>query len=316
VKIVRFEGSAGPALGAVAGEGNDPLVIELTSGLRERTGRWITDVGALLAAGKDAAAAAAEVAAAAARGTPLSGLNLLAPVGPAALIVSLGRNFLSHSAEMAAGRREPPARDAQGYTLRGFVKSARSLTGAGRDILLPPAHPDKVDYEGELGVVIGATCHAVTPDQAREHIAGYVLLNDVSARDWIPEVRAAVTPDQVRLAWDRNILGKQFPSFCPMGPWFASKDEFPDPGAIGFTTSVNGEERQRATVAELRHGLGQMVAYYAAFYELHPGDVITTGTPAGVGQGMKPPRFLRDGDVVTVSGEGLGELRNRVRRGG
>lgn len=236
-------------------------------------------------------------------------------MGPAALIISLGRNFLSHSAEMAAGRREPPAVDPAGSTLRGFIKSSRSLTGAGRDILLPPSHPGMVDYEGELGVVIGQTCHAVTPAEAERCIAGFVLLNDVSARDWIPEVRAAVTPDQARMAWDRNILGKQFPTFCPMGPWFASKDEFADLDSIGFTTSVNGEERQRATVAELRHGLGEMVAHYAAFYELRPGDVVTTGTPAGVGQGMKPPRFLRDADVVTVSGEGLGELRNRVRTG-
>jgi 2-keto-4-pentenoate hydratase/2-oxohepta-3-ene-1,7-dioic acid hydratase in catechol pathway len=312
VQLIRYEIDGGPRLGASHPDGE---VLELTGLIETRFGWRVTDVGEFLAHGRELEEWTADLLAS--PGSEASShrfdeLALLAPVGPSALIIGLGRNFAEHAREMRAGR---PV-DVNSSELHGFVKSARALTGSGREIVLPAAHPDFVDYEGEIGIVIGKRCHGVSAVEAEACIAGYVLLNDVSARDWIPQVRSAEGSDAIRLAWDSNTLGKQFPTFCPMGPYFVSKDAAAPVAEIELRTFVNGELRQQTSLDDLQYGPGEMIAHYAAFYEFQPGDIVTTGTPSGVGIGMKPPRFLAAGDRVTITATSLGTLENLVAPAG
>ncbi len=134
----------------------------------------------------------------------------------------------------------------------------------------------------------------------RDFIAGYTLLNDISAHDWVPAVRSAATGRDAIDAWERNIMCKQFPTFCPIGPEFVSSDEVACPEEIHLRTLVNGEVRQEATLTDLEFDVDQLVVHYSQTYLLRPGDIVTTGTPGGVAIGMTSPQFLRSGDQVVV----------------
>ena len=162
-----------------------------------------------------------------------------------------------------------------------------------------PRVSDKLDYEGELGIVIGKFCRHVPRDRAREVIAGYTVLNDVTVRDW-----------QIRVP--TMTMGKSFDTHCPMGPWIVTQDELPDPHGLELKTWVNGELRQHSNTKHLIFDCDALIEHLSTAFTLEPGDVIATGTPAGVGIGSKPPKFLVEGDVVRIAIDGIGEIEGAV----
>lgn len=220
---------------------------------------------------------------------------LKAPLKPG-LIVCSGNTFAAHAREMRGAAAEHPG---------GFIKSGHTVIAPGEPIRLPASHPDCVDFEGELACVIGRACHNVAVDDAMACIAGYTLINDVSARDWV---------DEARRSGDMffNTLGKQFPTFCPLGPCIATASQIAKPADIRLTTSVNGELMQSASLGELKFSIAQIIAFWSQWYELRPGDIVSLGSPPGVGAARTPPRYLRSGDTVTVSASGIGDLINPV----
>jgi acylpyruvate hydrolase len=228
---------------------------------------------------------------------------LLAPIPDPGLVLACGRNYRGRSAEM---KTPPPGNPG------AFAKSAASIVGPGASIVLPASYPGMVDWEGEFSVVFGRRCHNVSAEQALDYVAGYTLVNDVSARDWVAGVFASSGLMGPIEAWDRNRLGKMFPTFCPMGPSIATKDEIPDPGTVRLVTRLNGEVMQDANTSDLVFGVPELIAYFSRFYLFRPGDILTTGSPEGVGYARDPKRFLRAGDTIEVEVEGIGVLSNPV----
>jgi acylpyruvate hydrolase len=213
-----------------------------------------------------------------------------APLVPAPeKILCIGQNYADHIAEMG---NEPPAYPTV------FAKFAPALVGAYDDVVLPAAS-DAVDYEAELAVVIGRPVRHATPEQARAAIAGYTVLNDVSARDW-----------QFRTS--QYLQGKTFERSTPLGPCLVTPDELPA-GGWEISTVIDGETRQHSTTAELVFSAVDIVAYLSTVVTLNPGDVIATGTPGGVGHGRKPPRYLTDGAEMVTAIAGIGTCRNTCR---
>lgn len=222
-------------------------------------------------------------------GLPLREVRLLAPVRPSK-IVCVGLNYTDHAAEIGAKIPKEPLL---------FAKFPSAVAGPGDDILRPP-FVEKLDYEAELGVVIGRRTRDVEPGRAAERILGYVAVNDLSARDL-----------QMREGqWTR---AKSLDTFCPVGPWVVTRDEIPDPHRLRIGARVNGEVRQDSSTARMVFKLPDLIAHISRAITLEPGDLIATGTPAGVGMARKPPLFLREGDLVEVEIESVGVLRNRVR---
>lgn len=330
MKIVRYSNGDSIRLGTVVEQpGAEPgwAIADLTPMLYRQQQAVIADIGALLSqpqqVQQDVASWSRGVQAAVAAGADIGDVELLspehvtvlAPCGASTTVICVGGNYASHSAEMAGGKPEPDAAVRERLRkqgIRGFLKSSRCIVAPGQAISLPGRHPEMVDYEGEIGVVIGRRCHAVDNAEAEAAIAGYVLVNDVSARDWIVDIRNASTPQEGMYAWRRNLLGKQFPTFCPMGPTFVPKEDIASFDEIVLRTTVNGAVRQEASMTDLVYSPAEIVEYFSRFHELYPGDVIATGTPAGTGSGMKPPAYLRPGDVVRVSATGLGVLESPV----
>ena len=229
---------------------------------------------------------------------------LLSPLPAPRLVLAAGLAYKSHLAEMA-GTPTPKQPTA-------FMKSPHSVTGPRAAVTLPRDASEHVDYEGELAVVFGRECHRVTPDEAMACVAGYMAANDISARDWIPAVVAATQPWEARQTWELNIMGKQFDGFTPLGPVLLTADEVPDPGQLEITTRLNGKVMQHAPVCDLIFRLEDTISYLSRWYAFRPGDVLLTGTPAGVGVGRRPPVFMHAGDVVEVEITGIGTLRNTM----
>lgn len=218
-------------------------------------------------------------------GTPLDEVRLGIPFEPPR-ILGVGGNYADHLGEMAATRSPDPS---------AFLKLPDAAQGP--DAPLRLGSEDRfVDYEGEIAMVVGAPARDLDADEAREHIAGLMLANDITARD-VPT--AHIT------------LAKGQPGFCPLGPWLVTVDEL-DLDDVSFTVEVNGELRQAATSATMVHGFAAILAPYSRAIPLEPGDVILTGTPAGTGIGRRPPSFLRPGDDVHVRSPQLGSLRTPV----
>jgi 2-keto-4-pentenoate hydratase/2-oxohepta-3-ene-1,7-dioic acid hydratase in catechol pathway len=192
-----------------------------------------------------------------------------------------------------------------------FIKASASVVGPGADVPLPPQCPDMLDFEGELCAVIGRVCHNVSAAEALDYIVGYTITNDVSARDWVPLIGEAKTAPEARTAWDLNHLGKQFPGFSPLGPALVTKDEIGDPGNLELTTRLNGKVMQQANTRDLIFTVAQTLAHFSRWHTFVPGDILSTGTPAGVGYGRNPRVFLRAGDVVEVEISRIGVLANR-----
>lgn len=217
----------------------------------------------------------------------LADVKLLAPVQPPD-IFAVGLNYRAHADE--SGASYPPAPVI-------FLKATSSVIGPGEPIVLPAMAPNEVDYEAELAIVIGRTCHRVSEDQALEYVLGYTCGNDVTARDC-----------QMRLdrQWAR---AKSFDTFCPLGPWIETDL---DPDAANITLRLNGQVMQRSNTSDMIFSCRYLVSYCSQIATLRPGTVIMTGTPSGVGFARKPPRFLRPGDCVEVEIEGIGVLSNHV----
>lgn len=240
-----------------------------------------------------AAASATEVVAGAApvpagHRVPLSSVVLEAPVIPGTAL-GIGLNYREHAAETG---KEPPDEPVLFAKMRGTVNRPSG----------PVVHPEwtrRLDYEGELGVVIGRTAHRVSVDDALDHVFGYVVVDDVSARD-----KQKGEPQWIR--------AKSGWGFMPMGPWITSAGEAGDPQDMRIRTWVNGELRQDARTADMIFTVAELVAFASQVFPLEPGDVITTGTPQGVGVGMDPMRFLAPGDVVRIEIDRLGWIEHQV----
>ena len=232
--------------------------------------------------------------------------SLLAPLPRPGLVLSCGANYEDHVAEMGVPVPVKPV---------AFLKSPHSVIGPDSAIRLPPGNASMVDWEAEFCGVIGRPCHRVTEDAALDYVAGYTMIVDVSARDWVKnftELPEQAPPGQAASAWEQNLLGKQFPTFCPMGPAVTTKDEIPDPNSLKFSLKVNGVTKQSACTDNLVFSLAALIAYYSQWYIFRPGDIVSTGSPSGVGFGSNPPEFLRPGDVVTTEADGIGTMTNPV----
>lgn len=201
--------------------------------------------------------------------------------------ICIGLNYSDHAAE--TGATVPPEPII-------FMKASSAIVGPNDDVVIPRGS-EKTDWEVELGVVIGKTAKYVSEDDALDYVAGYCLTNDVSERAFQAERSGQ---------WTK---GKSCDTFGPLGPWLVTKDEIPDPQNLGMWLTVNGEKMQDGSSKTMVYGVKFLVSYLSQFMSLHPGDVISTGTPPGVGLGMKPPRFLKAGDVVELGIEGLGSQK-------
>ena len=217
--------------------------------------------------------------------------TLASPLVAPSSIVAIGLNYLDHCREFGT---EPPAKPIV------FAKLRPSICGHGDTISWSPEVTDAVDWEAELGVVIGRPARDVEVDAADEVIFGYTAVNDVTARD-------------VQGAEQQWVRAKSLDGFCPIGPVVVTRDEIPDPQALGVRSRVNGETMQDSSTAEMIFSVTELVSYLSRSFTLAPGDLIATGTPVGVGKFRTPPVFLRDGDTVEVEVERIGVLRNQCR---
>ncbi len=235
--------------------------------------------------------------------TPYEDTKLLAPIPDPTFVLSIGMNYRDHLAEMNTAVPEFPS---------SFTKHPGSVIGPGAPIILPKSHSDMVDFEGEITFVFGRECYNVTKEEAWDYVAGLTIANDVSARDWVAPIFSQETSMGAILAWGDNLLGKQYPSFCPLGPVLTTLDEIADPGNLRVETRLNGEVMQSSNSNQLVFDIPWIIAYFSKWYRFAPGDIVTTGSPAGVGYGRDPQVFMHDGDVVEVELEGVGILSNPV----
>lgn len=221
------------------------------------------------------------------------------PVAKPTTVVAIGFNYSSHGDEVLGA--PAPAGDPI-----VFLKTATSVSGPEDDIVLPP-ETTQLDYEVELAVVIGKGGRRIDRADAMDHVAGYMIANDVSARD-VAFGQGVEHPLLFQI-----IRAKGFPTFCPTGPWVLTADEVPHANNLRLRLSVNGEARQDGSTADMTVGIADLIASVSATIELRPGDLLLTGTPPGCGFQLSPPAFLQDGDVIHAAIEGLGEMRTTVR---
>jgi acylpyruvate hydrolase len=298
LKLVTIAAADGGHAGVLLGEQVLDLSLLPAAGSLPRSIKGILEMGALGQVRRLADKAPKEAL------LPAASTRFLAPVPDPSIVLSTGTAYRAHLAEMKVGAPQAPG---------GFLKNAAAIIGTGAPIVLPRQAPDMVDYEGEFSCVIGRTCHNVTPAEAMDFVAGYTIINDVSARDWVPGFLGAKgSPMEVSRAAGLNILGKQFPTFCPIGPALVTVDEVPDPHDLHLTTRLNGKVMQSAHTGDLIFRLAETIAYFSRWYRFSPGDVITTGSPDGVGYARKPQVFMKHGDVVEVEVSRVGILRNPV----
>lgn len=272
MRVARFEHAGAIAAGVVEGD----EIVDLGA----------SEPIALIAAGVDAVAAAVRKARVR---RPLSAVRLLAPVPHPSKFLAIGINYADHIRETG--------RDAPTFPIF-FNKQVSCITGPYDPIVIPRVSSD-VDYEGELGVVIGRECRNVPADRALEHVAGFVVINDVTVRDW----------QYKSPTWT---LGKSFDTHGPTGPWVVTPDEVGDPQDLRLRTLLNGEVMQEESTAEMVFDCASQIETLSTACTLVPGDLISTGTPSGVGFVRQPPVFLRAGDVVRIEIEGIGAIENPV----
>lgn len=218
--------------------------------------------------------------------------KILSPVVPT-MIWCIGQNYRRHADEVGMGVAEHPV---------VFAKGPNTVQAPGEPILIPvSSKTTQVDYEGELVAVIGKKCKDVSREQALDYVAGYTCGNDVSARDW-----------QLKMGGSQWCRGKSFDTFAPLGPCLVTPDSIRDPGKLHIQTLVNGRTMQNANTREMIHDVPALVAFLSQSTTLLPGTLIFTGTPSGVGMAQDPPLWLKDGDEVSITIEGIGTLTNRV----
>ena len=218
------------------------------------------------------------------------GVRIGSPVSRIGHFIAIGLNYADHAAETGAAIPSEPI---------VFSKAPNSLCGPDDDVLMPRGS-QKLDWEVELAIVIGKRADYVEEKEALDHVLGYALCNDVSEREYQAERGGQ---------W---MKGKSAPTFGPLGPWIATRDEIADPQNLDMFLDVNGERCQTGNTKTMIFGVAHIVSYLSQFMVLEPGDVITTGTPPGVGLGMKPPRFLKAGDTMRLGIAGLGEQKQTV----
>lgn len=287
MRLVTFLEGGEPRLGALRGEGARQEVVDLNRADTALPAEMVP----LLQGGPEALARVRRVLDAAPAGAwrPLAAVTLRAPLPRPGKIICIGLNYRDHAAESAVAVPDYPT---------VFAKYASCVIGSGEAIVLPKLS-DQVDYEGELGVVIGRTARHVPESSALEYVAGYLPFNDVSARDF-----------QHRTSqWT---IGKTFDTFGPMGPALVTADEVPDPQNLDLRVRIGDEVLQSSNTGKMIFSIAHLIAYLSAVLTLEPGDVIATGTPEGVGAARTPARFLRPGEVVRVEIEALGTLENPI----
>ena len=281
MKLATFSHGGTTRIGVVV----DDQIVDLAAAAPELP----REMTAFLAAGASALEAARTATSRAGSRLPLSSVHLDAPVLRPPKFLAIGLNYADHIKEAGMQKPEVPL---------FFNKQSTCVVGPSDPIHLPRVSP-MLDYEGELAFVIGRRCRHVPRDRAAQVIAGYLVCNDVSVRDW-----------QFRVpTWT---LGKSFDTHGPLGPWITTGDEIGDPHALEIRTWVNGEQRQHSNTRNLVFDCFAQVEHLSTAFTLEPGDVISTGTPSGVGGLANPPRFLVAGDVVRVEIERLGTIENRV----
>jgi 2-keto-4-pentenoate hydratase/2-oxohepta-3-ene-1,7-dioic acid hydratase in catechol pathway len=307
MRFLMFQHSSGRRLGVLA-EGRPDVVVDLAE-LAEASGSTPppADLLALIDSGEAAMAAIRHLvaklkpSAGAPITHPLSGLKLLAPLDPPrGNVIAIGRNYAKHAAE-TAGRGEKPKPPTV------FTKAITTIAGPHEDIPIDPAVSDELDWEVELGVVIGKAGANITRENALDHVFGYTVINDVSARD--------IQNDTGRWqgqGWGGQYFkGKSLDSSCPSGPWVVTKDEIADPQSLSLRLTVNGKVKQDSNTANMIHPVDEIVSWISYGMTLLPGMLVATGTPEGVGFARTPPEFIHIGDTVEAEVESIGALRNK-----
>ena len=293
MKLLTFERDGVPGAGLL--DGNEIVVCETGAAARLAVRRIAEGDAELLDAWKTKAANGAER-------LSQSDVTILAPLPETRRdIFCVGKNYREHASEFHNSGFDSGGKQAIPVAPVIFTKSLSAIIGPGATIEAGLDRTRTVDYEGELGVVIGKRAFGVSKADAMDYVFGYVVINDVTSRE-------------LQRHHSQWVIGKGIDTFAPMGPVLVTADEVPDVTKLTVTTTVNGETRQKASVADLIFDIPTLIETMTATMTLLPGDIIATGTPAGVGIGFDPPRYLADGDRVAVTIDGLGTLENPVRQ--
>jgi 2-keto-4-pentenoate hydratase/2-oxohepta-3-ene-1,7-dioic acid hydratase in catechol pathway len=285
MRIARFDAGKGARLGVVKGEG----IVDLTS-----LGFSYTKLVEIIQGGSEALLTISDRTRDAQPAHKLAEIRLLAPIERPGKYLGIGMNYKKHAEEVVRIGVATPKRQLW------FNKQTSCICGPYDDI--DPGVTEQLDYEVELGVIIGIPAKSVSKSNAREHIFGYFVANDVSARDW-------------QFHSPTFTIGKSFDTHGPIGPWIVTADEIEDPHALDLKCLVNGKVRQSSNTREMIHDIYDQIAYLSTAFTLESGDLLATGTPEGVGAAMVPPGFLQSGDVVRCEISGIGAIENRVRSG-
>lgn len=278
MKLARFETHNGERVGVVLGDG----VFDLTAA------GYGDCLKSLLALGPEVLVDIATAVDGKTGTVPLKEVRLLAPIPNPGKVLAIGRNYADHVKEMG----HKPA-----GTQVWFNKQWNAVTGPYDAVELPAAAPGKVDWEGELCVVIGRRCRHVPAARAFEVVAGYMVGNDVTARNW-----QAAAPTLT--------MGKSFASHAPTGPWLTTADEVPDPQNLRLRCILSGQTVQSGSTADMIHTIAQQIEHLTKAFPLDPGDILFTGTPSGVGAGREPQWFMKAGDILRTEIDGLGAIEN------
>lgn len=278
MRLMSFERGGAASFGIVAGDG----VVDLGARLPQTP-----DLKALLA--DPTGLASAQRFAAAGPDFPLADIAFLPPIPNPDRIIGIGVNYRDHAAEFGNPLPTHPL---------VFIRWPSSVVGHLRPLVRPRVS-ERFDYEGELAIIIGRRARHVSPEHALHHVAGYSCFQDGSIRDWQRHTT-------------QFSAGKNFPATGALGPWLVTADEIPDPQRLSVRTTLSGVSVQDGTTADMIFNVPALIAYLSTFTELSPGDVIATGTPKGVGDGRKPPLYLKPGDTIEVTIGGIGTLRNPV----
>ncbi len=301
MRLVTFDRFGAPALGVVEGDG----LLDVGAAAARFQAEAPTSLQDLISAGPAALATVRDLLARAlaepsnaALWSPLASAVLLAPIPrPRKNVFCVGRNYKAHIEEGARARGVPVVWPT---VPEFFSKPSTAVIGQGADIRLDTALTEQLDYEVELALVIGKTIRDIPVSEALDAVFGYTVLNDVTARD-------------LQKRHHQWFKGKGLDTYCPIGPWVVTADAYGDPSGHRVTLRVNGETRQDSSTSDLLFNVATIVSVLSQGLTLEPGDIVATGTPAGVALGMTPQRWLVDGDVVEAEVEGIGILKNTVR---
>ena len=291
MKLVTFKRGETTGAGYLDGD----QVVVCASG--EEADRAVLD---LTAGGSDATAEWARRGGNGAPRLPLAHVQLLAPIPePRRDIFCVGKNYYAHAAEFHSSGFDSSGKEQVPSAPVIFTKATTAVVGTGAPVLGSLDPTESVDYEGELGVVLGRRAFQVSKAEAMDHVFGYVVVNDVTSRE-------------LQRRHNQWVIGKGVDTFCPMGPWLVTADEVADVTALELETRINGETRQKVKIADLIFDIPTLIETMSATMTLLPGDIIATGTPVGVGIGFDPPKYLHKGDRMEVSITGLGVLENEI----